>query len=261
MKLVCLHEKAPIEAFLRQSTFLNLYGLGDLDDRLWPHTTWYALEEGGDVRAVALMYSGLSIPVLLAIGDRELPALRELVCQIRPLMPARFYAHLSADLSQVLAADYIVHPYGLHYKMALMNRDRLAGLTSGEAVRLSGMDLGELQAFYEVSYPETAFEASMLEVGPFYGVRTAGQLVSVAGVHIYSPTYRVAALGNVATHPEHRGRGYAKTAVRSFCADMLGQVDHIGLNVKADNVSAIRCYGAMGFNVIGQYEECMLELA
>jgi ribosomal protein S18 acetylase RimI-like enzyme len=261
MRLVCLHDKKPIEAFLRQSTFLNLYGLGDLDDRLWPHTTWYVLQDGQGVRALALMYSGLSLPVLLALGDRELPALQDLVCRIRPLLPARFYAHLSGDLSGVLAADYIVKSYGLHYKMALMNRDWLAGSEGGGAVALSTADLDELVTFYKVSYPETAFEPSMLDVGPFYGVRAGGQLMSVAGVHIYSPGYRVAALGNVATHPDHRGKGYAKMAVRCLCGDMLHHVEHVGLNVKANNASALRCYGALGFNIIGQYEECMLELA
>ncbi len=261
MKMVCLHEKPPIEAFLRRSTFLNLYGLGDLDDRLWPHTTWYAMEEGGEVRAVALMYSGLSLPVLLALGDEELPVLRDLVCRIRPLLPPRFYAHLSGDLSRVLASDYVARPYGLHYKMALMNPDRLAGCDGGEAARLTSADLAELQCFYCESYPETAFEPSMLEVGPFYGLRESGRLVSVAGVHIYSPQYRVAALGNVATHPDCRGRGHARKAVRCLCRSIRDKVDHIGLNVKASNVSAIRCYGALGFNVIGQYEECMLELA
>ena len=261
MKLVCLHDKERIEAFLRCSTFLNLYGLGDLDDRLWPHTTWYALEDGEGVRAVALMYSGLSLPVLLALGDRELPALRDLVCRIRPLMPARFYAHLSGDLSRILSADYVVRPYGLHYKMALMNPDRLAGSEGGAAARLTDADPGELEALYKVSYPEAAFEPSMLEIGPYYGVRVSGQLVSVAGVHIYSPQYHVAALGNVATHPDHRGKGYARMAVRCLCGDMLRQVEHVGLNVKASNASAIRCYGALGFSVIGQYEECMLDLA
>jgi predicted GNAT family acetyltransferase len=42
---------------------------------------------------------------------------------------------------------------------------------------------------------------------------------------------------------------------------MLRQVEHVGLNVKASNASAIRCYEAVGFSVIGQYEECMLRLA
>jgi predicted GNAT family acetyltransferase len=90
-------------------------------------------------------------------------------------------------------------------------------------------------------------------------MRAAGQLVSVAGVHICSPAFRVAVLGNVATHPDHRGPGHARTAVRSLCAGIRRQVDHIGLNVKADNVSAIRCYEALGFDVIGRYEECMVE--
>ncbi len=260
--MICLHDRKRIEDFLRGNTFLHIYGLGDLDDRLWPNTTWYALADGGEIKAVALMYSGLAVPTLLALGDQELPALRELVGRIRSLLPARFYAHLSGDLSRLLAVHYRVECRGPHYKMALTNpAQRVAAEGGGDVAQLSAADLDELQQFYQVSYPETAFEPSMLEIGPYFGVRLGGQLVSVAGVHLYSPQYRVAAPGNVATHPDHRGRGYAKTALDSLCRQLLRAVDHIGLNVKASNASAIRCYEALGFVVISQYEEGMLSLA
>ena len=39
-----------------------------------------------------------------------------------------------------------------------------------------------------------------------------GALVAVAGTHLVSDTYGVAAIGNVFTHPDYRGRGYATLA-------------------------------------------------
>jgi ribosomal protein S18 acetylase RimI-like enzyme len=36
-------------------------------------------------------------------------------------------------------------------------------------------------------------------------------------------------------------------------------VEHIGLNVKADNLSAIRCYRRLGFERAAVYQECLLE--
>ncbi len=41
---------------------------------------------------------------------------------------------------------------------------------------------------------------------------------------------------------------------------LLSEIDHIGLNVKADNASAIRCYEKLGFEVIGSYGEFEVEL-
>ena len=52
MKTICLHDKDRIEALLRRDTFLNIYQLGDLDDYFWPHTTWYALTDGDDIKAI-----------------------------------------------------------------------------------------------------------------------------------------------------------------------------------------------------------------
>jgi ribosomal protein S18 acetylase RimI-like enzyme len=80
-------------------------------------------------------------------------------------------------------------------------------------------------------------------------------LVSVAGVHVVSLHYRVAALGNITTRPALRGRGYARRVTAHLCQSLAQRVDHIGLNVKADNAAALACYRRLGFQTIGQYEE------
>ncbi|MFB0555881.1 MAG: hypothetical protein ACETWQ_21460 [Phycisphaerae bacterium] len=69
MKAVCLHDKSTIETFLRGNVFLNIYSLGDLDDFLWPHTTWYALTDIVSVQAIALMYTGGSLPCFHALAE------------------------------------------------------------------------------------------------------------------------------------------------------------------------------------------------
>ena len=37
--------------------------------------------------------------------------------------------------------------------------------------------------------------------------------------------------------------------------------DHIGLNVKAANAAAVRCYRQVGFQVAGEYEEGLMTAA
>ena len=47
------------------------------------------------------------------------------------------------------------------------------------------------------------------------------RLVAVAGTHLVSPTYGVAAVGNVFTHPGHRRQGYASAATSAVVTELL----------------------------------------
>ena len=61
-EFVCLHSKDDVERFCRKNPILHLYTLGDLDDFFWPHTTWYALRDAGEVRQLVLCYTALKLP-------------------------------------------------------------------------------------------------------------------------------------------------------------------------------------------------------
>src|ERR1700730_16893587 len=102
MHVVSLHDKSEIEQYLRQNALIHLYELGDLDDFFWQNTTWYALKEAQQVQSLALLYSSINPPVLLAISE-HLPVLRDLLQSMLHLLPLRFYAHLSGDLPTLLA--------------------------------------------------------------------------------------------------------------------------------------------------------------
>ena len=257
MRVISLHDTGEIERYLRQQTLIHLYELGDLDDFFWQYTTWYALKEAEQIQSLLLLYSAIDPPVLLAISE-NLPALRNLLQSSIHLLPPRFYAHLSGDLSTLLATYYRVDSHGLHYKMAFVDTSRLEMVSTSEAITLTTTDLEELQTLYRVSYPGNSFDLRMLETGHFYGIRRDHTLVSVAGVHVYSPRYRVGVVGNVTTHPSYRGKGLGTAVCARLCQQLLQTVEHIGLNVKADNVAAIASYKRLGFEVIGEYEEALL---
>jgi GNAT superfamily N-acetyltransferase len=53
-RLVSLHDRETIGAFLRRNAPLHLYALGDLDDFFWPSTLWYGLERDGELRQLIL---------------------------------------------------------------------------------------------------------------------------------------------------------------------------------------------------------------
>jgi ribosomal protein S18 acetylase RimI-like enzyme len=260
MGAISLHDKSTIRALLRRNPELHIYSIGDLDDFFWPYTTWYTLREEAEHKPVVLIYGGGGSPVLLAIDDDPTGPIAELLRALRPMLPRHIYAHLSGNLADVLRDEYRIDSHGVHYKMALRDRAALDAVDISAAVQLTPADLREVEAFYAASYPGNWFDPRMLETGQYYGVRRAGALASVAGIHVYSPAERVAAIGNVATHPRMRGQGLARVVCARLTHALLETVDHVGLNVKADNATAIAAYERLGFERIATYEECMLEI-
>jgi ribosomal protein S18 acetylase RimI-like enzyme len=256
MRLISLHDKDVIEQFLRRNAPIHLYELGDLDDFFWQYTTWYALEEAGRVRELVLLYTAIKLPVLLAITD-NVTAMRILLQSLLPVLPKRFFAHLSGDLSSVLALDYHIDSYGPHYKMALQDPSRLATVDTSEVIPVSEANLDDLHSLYHESYPVNAFDPRMLQTGYYFGIRRDTRLVAAAGVHVYSARYKIGVIGNVTTHPDYRGQGLAKATCAKLCIELLKTVDTIGLNVKADNASAIAAYRRLGFEVVAEHEEAL----
>jgi ribosomal protein S18 acetylase RimI-like enzyme len=258
VKTEIVRDKKELDQFFRTNVFLHLYSIGDLDDFFWPNTTWYALKEAHEILAVALLYTGLEVPILLAFSERQ-PAMEKLLRSIINELPERLYAHLSPGLEPILSERYALESHGEDHKMALRNRSRIHDVDCSRVARLSTTDLDELQRFYEESYPGNWFDPRMLETNQYFGIRENGTLISAGGIHVYSEKYRVAALGNITTHPDYRNNGHAKEVTARLCRSLYDRVDHIGLNVRADNAAAIACYRALGFEICASYAEYMAE--
>ncbi len=248
---------AQLEAYLRQDSLLHLYGLGDLDPRFRERTTWYTRAGNGRLEAAALLYRAVDPPALLALAAPPAKALGLLLHEALPSLPAQMQCHLSPGLGDVLACRYRLSAGQPHLKMGLLHPRRLGDMPDVGVMQLTEADGDALMDLYRIAYPDNAYDPDLVATGCFRGIRLDGQLVSAAGVHVYSETYRVAALGSVATHPLYRGRGLARAATAALCRDLLDRVDHIGLNVRADNRSAIACYRALGFETTHHYTELL----
>lgn len=121
--------------------------------------------------------------------------------------------------------------------------------------RLDTAALGALQALY-ASYPANAFTADQLAHGVFYGVRAGGRLVAAAGTHVAAPEFGIAAIGNVFTLPEARGRGYAAAVTAAVTGELLGgPCTEVILNVAAANETATNVYQRLGFTAHCGYSE------
>ncbi len=87
-----------------------------------------------------------------------------------------------------------------------------------------------------------------------YGVRDQSALVAIGGTHVMDETDGIAVLGNIFTHPAHRGRGHAHAITASLVSALLRRnCKDVVLNVLADNSPAIRVYRDLGFRVAHRY--------
>lgn len=259
MKPETLHDKAEIETFLRRDPYLHLYAIGDLDAFFFRYTTWYALRgSDGSVRELIQIYSGLEPPILLALSSHP-EQLRQLLTTARSLLPARMYGLLTIDVVTALEPDYRAESYGRHCRMGLLHPECVSRVDTSEAAALTVAHGAEVQQFFHAAYPGNWFDTNVLATGHYFGVRRGGALVSVAGVHTASIQHRAAALGNITTAEAYRGQGLATVVTAAVCQSLLPSIDLIGLNVKADNAPAIAVYQKLGFEIVGEYDEFMLQ--
>ena len=252
--LKTLTDKAVLLAFFERDKPLHLYEIGDLDPFFWPSTRWFGWAPKGELRAIALLYSGSAVPTLLLFERTNIEDAAALLRALKPQLPGSFYAHITPRLTTCLA-NFELTPHGRHLKMVLRSSG-LPAASPREGIEVLGPEHeDELASFYERSYPGNWFTPRMLETGKYVGVRDGGELIAVAGVHVYSPEFGVAALGNITTLPEARGRGLGGRVTGHLCRSLLETVNTVGLNVHAENEPAIRCYRRLGFEVVADYEE------
>ena len=262
MRVISIHDKQTIEMFARRNPYLLLYELGDLDDFFWPYTVWYGLEDAGEIKELALFYTDVEPPVLLAHTATSAEHMNFLITGLMRALPHRFFSHLDAHGVHALQHAE-VESHGDFHKMGLADRTRAAASIPADGFSIQQLtvhDMGQIEAFYAAAYPGNWFVPRMLQTGCFFGAIDASHaLVSVAGIHVFSPQFKVAALGNIATLPSCRGHGLATAVTAALCNHLIKQdIQHIGLNVRADNAAAITCYEHLGFAHVADYGEYMI---
>lgn len=261
-----------LRSILETDRAWTAYALADL----FPPWSAYAEWIAGD-RSALLIYRGLAPPILLAHGNPG--ELDSLMAQLPPgeywytLRPTD-YSRLGPRLqthdrtrmwrmwlpaeAQSGVAEEVLDPKrpGQHppiskpiagnaeLEQAAMesNSDRLIG-------QLGPQHLPELEQLYaELPDGPDAFTPAQLEHGVYFGWREGGELLSVAGTHVVCPQVGVAALGNIATRPEQRGRGLGSRVCLAVVRELRRQnCGTIVLNVRMDNQPAIRLYRKLGF--------------
>lgn len=255
-ELRCLHDREELWRLFARDPLLHLYELGDLDPFFWPRTTWYGWRTEGGLAAAMLVYASPWLPTaLLFFRPEARPTGLALLTAARPLLPRRFFAHLSSGCLEALAPEAQITRRGRFLRLGLTRPAALEAPDTSEVERLGPSSEAELRTLYERAHPEGWFEGRMLETGRYFGLRHGKELVAAAGVHVVSEAYEVAALGNIATAPSYRRRGLASRATARLGLDLLDSCPQIGLNVRSDNGAALALYQRLGFEVVDEYDE------
>ncbi len=253
MHVVVLQRLDRIRRFLLTDRFFADYALGDLDPEYFPFTEWFGAEEDGDLRAVVMLYHGLNPVICFATGAAhgieailsaavKLPQMGLSIREEHLPIVERFYR---ADPVPML--KMALEPEDRNRVSPFMMKSEIERRNPVSVTRLGVSHLSLLEELYSHGGGD-AFRRRSLELGVFYGVFDAARLVSVAGTHIVSDNGRIAALGNVMTHPDYRGQGLATAATSAVCEELLQRgLGQIGLSVSRSNAAAIRVYEKIGF--------------
>lgn len=261
MRIAPIRDRERIESFLRRNGAAHIYALADLDEPFWDDARWFCAETAGQIEAVVLLLDGLALPILYAVCPRSHPPSRVLLEATRESLPKRFFYNLGPGLAAEVLRDWKLAPEGTYWKMILRDRQACDAVSAAGVEALGPQDLDELQTFLkrDAYLPEETgglfFEPQMLESGCYRGIREAGRLAAVGGVHVHSRRFGVAGIGNVVTRPDARGRGLAKQVSAAVVRALRDDVTEIGLNVHEQNVPARRCYESLGFEPVCPYEE------
>ncbi len=111
---------------------------------------------------------------------------------------------------------------------------------------LTEADAAEMRMLALLTRPGP-FHSLTHRLGRFIGIRQNGQLVAMAGERMRMDGF--AEVSGVCTHPDHRGRGYAGSLMRTVARAMLDRGDIPFLHAYASNLGAIALYETLGFQV------------
>jgi len=240
----------------------NGYSLADLAPahRAWTRIA-LARRGNGAAEAACLFYRHPAFNSLIPDGD---------LAGVAAILADAARAALLPDTTYILAREphlvALERPYALHDRSAMcrMAIDRHTFRPPADHPRglrrLASDDTTALGALY-AHYPASTFTPDQLAHGVFYGVGHAERLLAAAGTHVVAAEFGIAAVGNVFTLPEARGRGYGAATTAGVVGALLdGPCDEVILNVVAANTVARAIYARLGFVEHCTYSEARATL-
>jgi ribosomal protein S18 acetylase RimI-like enzyme len=235
-------DKAQVRFVLETDRVWSAYALGDLAPGFFERSDWLL---AGDAAALILLYHGFGTAVLFALGPPE--GVRALLSRVSE---ERCYLSVRPEVLPVVRERYEVSRQCAMWRMEL-DPAQFDPAPADGAVRLTPDDapaLERLLAGAPAGEAPDFLDLAMLDGGVFYGAYEGRELVAIAGTHLVAPSESVAAVGNVYTRPDRRGRGMAARTTAAVTAELVRMgIRTIVLNVAQANEPAVRVYERLGY--------------
>ncbi len=208
-----------------------------LDNPVWSClTTRHAHLALGGAKARRYPAAISPIAALPAAGAPNVAALEELVAVGDDMATAGpFVPELSTNWETMRES-----------RVTQMIRPVRSPLPEGEASvsSLGAADVAEMMALVGLTQPGP-FRPRTVELGNYIGIREGGRLMATAGERMWIDHCRE--VSAVCTHPDARGRGYARMLMARVINRMLRASEMPFLHVESVNTRAIDIYLGLGF--------------
>lgn len=247
-----VEDPAELEAFFDDQPEAHIYALADLEAPFWQPSSWY---RRGDAVVGLVRLPDSDATTVYAVATRDVEASLALVIDLLPQIEPGTLITAPLGLSEALHPHRQVTWEGPHMRYVLAGRGPALTYPTHETQPIDAADLDDLMALYDSDPGAAFFLPHMVADESFVGVYDGGELVAAAGTHVLSETKRCAAIGSVYTRPSHRGLGLGQAVTAGVVQRIAERVDHIGLNVAADNGPARTAYQRLGFKRILTYAE------
>jgi ribosomal protein S18 acetylase RimI-like enzyme len=241
-------DRGLLRSFLEQDRLWAAYAICDLDDREFRRTRWAGAFAGRDLVAVGLEYAGTTPQPLFLMGRAD--GIEVILRDV--LRPRAAYVAALPDIVPAVARHYRVDTGPPMVRM-WVDRSTFRPYPA-DVRRLLPVEIGELNRLYQLGFASWLPSSSIAD-GVYFGLRVNGRLVAAAGTHVVSAEARLAVVGNVLTHADFRGRGYATATTGAVTAELLRYCDEVVLNVRADNPPALQAYRKLGYVEHVRFEE------
>ena len=228
-----LTDKDEIRAILERDRRWCVYALGDLTPRMFNKCRWFTPD-------LTLVLHDYGTSILFAHGTGSIREALEHVSwpvhlQVQQDGLDEVARHATVtNVKNMMRFAWNGGPTDIAENVRLLNPNDVPAL---KRLYADGDATGEAPDF---------FYDAMVASGVFFGVYEGPDLVAAAGTHLFAPDEHAAAIGNVYTRRDRRGRGLSR-AVTSAVLHRLRHLKTVGLNVREDNAAAIRVYESLGF--------------
>jgi GNAT superfamily N-acetyltransferase len=242
-----LSDKDRIRTVLNGDRRWCVYAIGDLTERMFGKCQWFTPD-------LTLVLHDYGTTILFAHGAGSVrEALDHVSWPVHLQVREDALVEIERHAKVTNVKPMVRMAWGTDHLKAANGAEASDQMTTdvGEDVRRLGLtDIAALKKLYADG--ETTGESpdffydSMVPNGVFFGVYEGDDMIAAAGTHLFAPEEGAAAIGNVYTRRDRRGRGLSR-AVTSAVLHRLRHLTTVGLNVRVDNIPAIRVYESLGF--------------